>query len=174
MGPGNPETESTWAWAMMEKPLSDRERALRDLFVNEYLKDRNVVLAAMRCGFGQAFAKEWGTKLYAESYVQKRIDYLQNHAPVDEERLLEYDRRRIETMLFEAAASPYSTGPQVSALKLLATIKGMNTNTLNLNADVRHRGGVMLVPAIANLDEWEKAAIASQQALMEDASADIR
>src|SRR5689334_17792514 len=56
-----------------ERPLNNQEKALRELFVNEYLKDFNGFNAALRCGFAASFALYWGTTFLKESYVQRRI-----------------------------------------------------------------------------------------------------
>ena len=41
-----------------------------------------------------------------------------------------------------------------------------------VKSEVTHKGGVMMVPAIANMEQWEKEAQASQLKLVESSSED--
>lgn len=61
-----------------------------------------------------------------------------------------------------------SHAARVAALGKLASIRDMDAPT-KIKADLSMRGGVMMIPAIANLEDWEKAAQASQSSLQEDA-----
>lgn len=161
-----------WDWAVMEPELTERERALRDLFCNEYLVDFNSVAAAQRCGFQHSFAKDYAIKFMQEAYVQRRIKYLEQSAPVvGAKKEDEFNIRRIRAALLEQA---YFHGPgsshaaRVSALAKLVSIYGMDAPTKAEILNV-HKGGVLMVPAIANLNDWEAAAQASQAKLVSDA-----
>jgi hypothetical protein len=147
--------------------MSAREKALRDTFVAEYLIDYSQVKAAMRCGFPREFAIEWGQKLMEEPYVQKKLTQLEM-TPMDEKAEFEYNRQRIKQQLMKEA---YYKGPgsshaaRVSALAKLAVIYDLEAPKKS-KIDVNHRGGVMQVPPVAGVDDWESAALASQEALM--------
>lgn len=150
--------------------LTDREKALRDLFVEHYLVDFNATLAAQRCGFEREFAIEYARKFLEEPYVQQRILQLK-FASVDPAKLEAYNKTRITNALL---AEAHYRGPgsshaaRVSALAKLAAIHGMETPK-KIEATIKHRGGVMAIPAIANIDDWEAAAAASQEQLVKDA-----
>lgn len=157
-----------WVWAAMEPELTERERALRDLFVNEYLVDYHPVLAAQRCGFQVSFAKDYAVKFMNEAYVQKRIKALE-HAEVEGDALDKYDKKRVRAILMKEALDPTSTGSaRVSAAAKLVAVLGMDAPVKTINENV-NKGGVLMVPAIANLDDWQAIAQASQAKLVADA-----
>jgi hypothetical protein len=150
--------------------LSDRERALRDLFVSEYLVDFDQTAAAMRCGFNRKFAIEYGTKFMAEPYVLQKMN-LMKFAEVDEVDQNEYDSKRVRAALMQEAhyfGPGSSHAARVAALAKLASLIGMD-KPLKTEQTINHRGGVMAVPGIASLDDWEKAASESQDELVKDA-----
>lgn len=166
-------TGDSWTWAMMEPELNEQERALRDLFVDEFLVDYSPLNAARRCGFSNGFAEDWGKKLHSESYVQRQIAAKQA-MDLDPDKLAEYDKKRIRAALMREAHAAYNSGSsRVAALGRLMSLYGMDAPT-KIQSEVEHRGGVMMVPAIASLDDWEKVAMASQQKLSEDARSDIK
>lgn len=151
--------------------MNPREKALRDMFVSEYLIDFDQVRAAMRCGFDQQFAIEYSRKFMEESYVQKRINEVR-FMKVDEKALEDFDKTRIRSSLM-AEAHYYGPGSssasRVSALGKLAVIYGMEAPK-KVDVNAVHRGGVMAVPGIASLDDWEKQASASQDELVKHAA----
>ena len=166
-------TGEAWTWAAMEPELSERERALRDLFVDELLVDGEWVKAAQRCGFQYAFAEEYAKKFEQEAYVQKRIA-LKRQQPVDPDKLADFDKRIARNVLVQEAQNPNTTGAtRVAAARNLMIMYGMDAPT-KIQQEVEHRGGVMMVPAIASLDDWERFAQASQQKLAADARSDIK
>lgn len=157
-----------WTWAAMEPEPTAQERNLYDLFAQEYLRDNNATLAASRCGFQAGFADEYGKRLITKSYVQKRIAALRMHK-ADSREDKEFDHSLAITNLRTIAADPYQKGSaRVAAIRQLSAIRGFNAPTksqVELNGG--SRGGVVLLPGIASLDDWEAAATASQQALAE-------
>lgn len=159
---------SQWQWAAMEPELNQREKDLRNLFVNEYLVDYNPIEAAQRCGFQYAFAKDYAIKFLNESYVQRRIKELEHTKPPAPKQLEEYNKERVIAGLMREAHNVMTTGScRVAALSTLAKIYGMD-KTPELKPDHTHKGGVLMVPAIANLDDWEQVAQASQAKLVAD------
>jgi hypothetical protein len=163
----------SWTWAAMEPEFSEQERALRDRFVEEYLVDFSPLNAARRVGFSNAFAKEYAERFMSESYVRRKIEQVKHRTDVDEGDLEEYDKRRIRQCLMREAHDMFSSGSsRVAALGKLMSLYGMDAPT-KIKQEIEHKGGVMMVPAIASLDEWERAAVASQAALAEAARVDI-
>ena len=57
--------------------LSKTERALRDRFVDEYVKDYDAFNAALRIGYAEAFAIQYSQQFLREPYTQKRISEVQ-------------------------------------------------------------------------------------------------
>lgn len=161
------------AWAAMAPDLSKQERALRDRFVDEYLVDYSPLNAARRVGFSNAFAKEYAERFMTEPYVRQRIKQLETSGQVDEEDLEEYNKKRIRAQLMREAHDQFSTGSaRVAALGKLMSMYGMDAPT-RITQEIEHRGGVMMVPAIASLDDWERTAMAQQTKLSEAAQSDI-
>ncbi len=160
--------DEQWLNAAMEPELSERERALRDLFCNEFLVDEHPVKAAQRCGFQIAFAKDYAEKFMNEAYVQKRIQELK-HTPVDAGKMEQYDKETVRAVLRREMQNENSTGAaRVQAAAKMAAILGMD-KPVEVKNEHTHKGGVLMVPAIANLNDWEAAATASQTQLASDA-----
>lgn len=149
---------------------SAKEKALRDLFVAEYLVDYDEFRAAQRCGFNAQFAREYARKFMDEPYVASKISALRTAPTVDENALLSYNQRRVREGLVTEAhyRGPGSShAARVSALKALAELTGMVKKPEAKTQGAL--GGVMAVPGIADIDQWERVASASQDALVQDA-----
>lgn len=162
------ENDST-AWADMaaqQPELNEREKALRDLFVDEYLKDYDPYRAALRCGFMASFAKEYAARFMSEPYVQKRISELGDTLLADEET---QRKRTLQALIREA----HYTGPgsshaaRVSALSKLAHILKMEPEKDSGAKGNGVDGGVMMVPEMTDPDSWSEMAEKSQQTLKE-------
>ena len=161
-----------WEAEAMAPPPTGSEKKLRDQFVDEYLIDFDQTGAAMRVGFSASFAQTYAERFMNEPYVRKRIMDLQQATAEDPKAADEADRRRVRAaMLREAhyrgAGSSHSA--RVSALAKLASVLDMDAPT-KIKSDVTMRGGVMMVPGIASLEDWQKAAQASQEALQQDSN----
>lgn len=152
-----------------EIELSARERALRDLFVKEYMLDFDPVTACMRCGFQSVMAAQYATRFMEEPYVQRRIAAEQMRiAAADDEEQQDMEKQRIIAGLLREAhyRGPGSShAARVAAFAKLASIKGLDKET---KAQLGEQSGVMLVPGISNLDEWENIAQKSQEKLAHD------
>lgn len=149
--------------------LDPRQKALRDLFVAEYLIDYNQVNAAMRCGFPREFAVQFATQFMDEPYVQQRIKAME-FTPMDPKQEEEYNKQRIKTQLMREAMykGPGSShAARVSALTTLAKLNSMEPSK-KVEQNINLQGGVMRVPAPpGSLDEWEQAASKSQADLQD-------
>lgn len=158
---------SFWTQGMeMEPELTERERALRDYFVSQYLLDYDPVAAAQRCGFMKSFAVEYAKRFMAEAYVQTRIKDVELDS-TDSKAEARSDKLRVMASLRRVAYSD-ATPPaaRVAALAKLGEYVGIERVGKGKEA---HRGGVMEVPAIADMEAWEEAASASQDKLVADA-----
>lgn len=173
---GNEDTTDTMLKVAMVPTLSDREKALRDVFVNEYLKDFNPLLAAMRCGFMRSFAEEYAVKFMDEPYVLNRIQSIQNSVTEDGNESADseaYNRQRVLTALMREAhfyGAGSSASARVAALSRLAAIYGMDKPKGKDKSPetVANRGGVMRVPEIADVTKWEEVAVKTQERLVTD------
>lgn len=166
------EFSSFWAEEAMAQELSPKEKELRDKFVSEYMIDFDQTAAAIRIGFSASFAQTYAEKFMTEPYVRKQIALMQTALTEDDKLEADLDRRRIRAGLMREAhyRGPGSShAARVSALAKLASIRDMDAPT-KIKSELTMRGGVMMVPGIANLDEWEKAAQASQGDLQKDSN----
>lgn len=145
-------------------PLSEKEKALRHEFVRQYLIDFDPVLACMRVGFTKNFAEDYAIRFMAESYVQKRITETSLTNPDDENEQEEKDKQLTLSVLREASQNgPYSS--RVAAASKLASILGMDKPVAS-SLEITNRGGVMVVPGIGDVDDWEAVAVKAQQDLI--------
>lgn len=65
----------------MEPPaLTEAEMAVRDLFVDQYVKDNDPYRACIRMGFLAAFAPDQAKLFMADGYVLRKLAYLQQQA----------------------------------------------------------------------------------------------
>lgn len=160
--------------AAMSPPMSEREKALRDLFVREYLQDYDAIGACLRCGFMRAFAEEYAKKFMSEPYVRQQIAIIDSTTPLPNsgnKDADEYNKRRIvQRLFFEAHNMNGTQAARVSALKELAAIHGLTDKVIedpNKGKKV-HRGGIVMVPEIADVTQWEQLATTTQEKLVED------
>jgi len=168
-----------WLMRVLSPQLDDREKALRDKFVTEYLKDEDPYRAALRIGFTDSLAIEYAKKFLGEPYTQQQISARRNSepgTPAEEREAAKRVKLQIKAALLKEAfyhGKDSTQAARVAALKTLATLEGMmptgggNASTL---APGSARGGVVEVPAMLDIDPWEKRAQASQQKLIDDAS----
>lgn len=162
--------EDAWTWAAMEPEPTERERALLDLFCSEYLVDGDSTKAASRCGFQAAFAKEYGTRFFQKSYVQRRLKQLE-HARKDPKVEEEYMRSVCVNVLHKVATNEYERGAaRVAAVRELKAVFGIDKQPDLGQGGVR--GGVLVVPAKLSISEWEAIASESQRKLMEESRVD--
>jgi hypothetical protein len=68
-----------------EKALTEREQAVRDVFVSEYMKDFDAYHACIRMGFLAAFAIDQAKLFINDGYVLRKIDYMTRVAVIDPE-----------------------------------------------------------------------------------------
>lgn len=161
---------SFWAEQSMQAPLSENEKRLRERFVEQYMQDFNVRGAAMRMGFVETVALDFGMKLLNDPYSQQLISLAQSAEPVDEKTEESETKRKIRALLLKEAnyhGPGSSHSARVSALAKLSAFYGMDA-PVKSKIDITHQGGVMAVPGIASVDDWEKQAEATQEQLVRD------
>lgn len=151
-----------------ERSYTWREKALRDLFVKEYLVDYDSIGAAMRVGYNRGIAKEYAVRLMDEPYVMRQIAK-QEGAPIEEDE--KTAKKRIMAGLVREAnyrGAGSSQAARVAALGKLAQLYGMEpatkTKTELTGADGQPlTSGQFIIPGVMTPEQWEAAA-AKQQA----------
>lgn len=151
-----------------ERSYTWREKALRDLFVKEYLVDYDSVGAAMRVGYNRGIAKEYAVRLMDEPYVMREIAKYEGTPAEESEDVL---KKRIMAGLIREAnyrGPGSSQAARVAALGKLAQLNGMEpatrTKTELTGADGQPlAAGQFVIPGIMTPEQWEPFA-AQQQA----------
>jgi len=170
---GNESGRFDWEKAMLVQAshLSTAEKTVRDQFVDQYMLDRDAHGACLRIGYTGPLAVQKAFEFMDEPYVRQRIAHLEFMEEEDPKGALCRKRKIIEASLMREAhrfTSDKSHSSRVKALVALAGIYDMNA-PIRTKSEVTHRGGVMLIPAVASVDDWEKAAVSSQEKLIADA-----
>ncbi len=152
-----------WDTSVMQQALSPLEKNLRERFVLEYLKDYDAIAACIRLGFMKRVALTYGFQLLDEPFVRQLID--QHERQQADPKVVERNIRAAAWREANSRGEGTSQSARVSALSLLADLHGLKAPT-KIKAEMNHQGGVFVVPAIASLDDWEKAAVDAQERLM--------
>lgn len=119
------QTESNfkfWNTEDTEPELSEREKALRDAFVAQYVIDYDAVTAAIRLGFKSSIAATYAARFMEEPYVQRKIVEHERGATGDIPTVIKSSLLREAT--YKGAGSSHSA--RVSALTQLSKIEGMD------------------------------------------------
>jgi hypothetical protein len=158
-----------WDPLVMQQALSPQEKALRDKFVTEYLVDYDAWAACIRVGFLKSVAIEYAGHFMQEPYVQQQIALRQQGEPGNTKEQEAIERRLVKQWLIQEARYKGPGASHSGRVQALGHLKNMLDldGTKKVKKDVTHRGGVMLVPAISSVDEWEKAAAVEQDKLIE-------
>lgn len=129
-----------------EQPMTAREKELKDWFVREYLIDYNFKAAAIRIGFNDGLAAEYGQKFRYDPYVQRQITQSMRAEPHDKEAV---ESQRSQQIMGSLVREANYSGPgashsaRVTALSKLATIHGMDAPTkTKVESVVTHKGKV--------------------------------
>lgn len=155
-----------------EGNLNPKQKAMADEFVLQYLRDFNARQAYIRTHehfnpFDEITDNTAATKGYAMlrwPYVARK---LRDQMDAAEEKNI-VTRNEI---LFGLKREANYQGPgashaaRIGGWATLAKIMGMETK--KVEATLAMKGGVMVVPAVEGVDEWEKRAAAAQAALKE-------
>ena len=112
-----------WDTRLMEPELNQQEKALRDYFVQEYLKDFDPYQACLRVGFQSAFAIEYAKRFMSEPYVLQRIEEEKRARSMDSDEEVKNDLALIVNGLRQASQNgPYAS--RVQAMRALMDLRG--------------------------------------------------
>ena len=154
-----------WEPHELNSDLSRDEMALRIQFVKEYVKDFNAYQACVRLGLLPEFAKAWSKKFMDEPYVQRKIsEHCQYGTMADDKAQKTID----ENMTLNTIRDLMCNGgdaARAAAAKMMMSIRGMDS-AAKADVTINGRGGVMVVPTISSVDDWEKVAQEQQERLM--------
>lgn len=121
----------------MEGTLSDRQMAVRDVFVNEYFKDNDPFRACIRMGFMATFAVEQAKAFMNDGYVLRKIAFItsQSVQPSEEDKAI-----------------------------MLANLRGLSLNP-GVSSSTREKATMSYMAAQGYIKKDEDGAIAGAEAL---------
>ena len=139
----------------------------RDRFVDARIMGMPKYRAAIYAGVPPRSANKEGSNLYCEPYVQERFRTLRE--AIEEENLITRKELilNVKSIAFDDREQG---GARVGASSLLAKVMGYEAPT-KIQAEVEHKGGVMMVPVAGSVDDWEAQASGAQKQLKEDVRA---
>lgn len=149
----------------VESELSREDTLLREAFVLEFMKCRNAYKACISLGFMEIYARDWAKMFMGEGIVRRLIAKAEREEDTEEAA---NERKAKYRAWMETEATYYGPGSahgsRVSAIAHLMKMEGMET-PLQVELENVHKGGVMVVPALQNAEEWSKGAANSQLTL---------
>jgi hypothetical protein len=155
------------------KQLSHDEMVIREKVVMEYLYDMSWTRACLRCGFRQEFVEDTANRFMQDPYCIWRVKVLARERGLainaGDESTREDAKATILAALHKEAhyyGPGSSQSARVSALGKLAQLLGMEPPKQS-KVDVAVPG-VMIVPAIASVEDWEATAAPAQEKLRDD------
>lgn len=156
-----------------ERTYTYREKALRDLFINEYLVDYDPVGAAIRVGYNRGIAKEYAVRFMDEAYVAREIAK-REAAPSTEQDEESFKKMIIARLVREANyhGPGSSQAARVAALGKLAQLKGMEpvsktrTELTGPNGEPLQSAGQFIIPGVMTPEQWAEAAARQQAELV--------
>lgn len=151
-------------WAIDEEP-SQTEKLRYEEFARQYLLDHNQKRAAVRMGYHVDRAADVGNRLFWKPYTQAYLTVLIRSL---EERAIVGRNQVLSGLLAEANNyGPDATSmSRIVAWTTIGKILGMFIAKVEISAN---SSGVMEVPMVRSVSEWEALASGSQQNLLEAA-----
>lgn len=167
-------TTETLLTQYLQPEIGEDEKRVKDAFCKEYLYDNNAIAACMRIGFMQPFASQFAKQFMNEAYVWWKLRQLTSDKDADDEQAQNEEVNFIKQSLIRESnyhGADSSHGARVQALGKLVAIRGME-QPKKTEVEVTHKGGVMLIPPMANIEQWEDDATASQEKLINASAID--
>ena len=158
--------------------LTYAERILRDQFVDAYMIDYDAYAAAVRIGYGPIYAKDYSARFMEEAYTLNRIALKEkafNAKGTPEEIETSKDEMKQKIMAGLVRESNYrgpgcSQAARVAALAKLASMYGMDAPSRSqTEVTVTPGAGTFVVPGLMTPEQWEAAAAAQQDKLVNGA-----
>lgn len=170
-----PNMNPDWtAYIERARALTKDEMIIREQVCREYLYDYSWSRACLRCGFRPEFVQDTAERFSKDPYCIWRLKELARErgiAATPEERQQLLDQEKTDTLnALKREAHYYGPGSsasaRVSALGKIAQLLGMEPpKQAKVEVDAK---GVMVVPGIASISDWENAAEPAQNKLQED------
>lgn len=162
--------EHRWSPREGTPELSDSEKEVRRSFVHEYLKDYDALNACLRLGYHGAFARTFARRFMEEGYVRSYIIEVERSNKTEKERA----DSRISDMelILSTLRDVMIHGSPAARVRAASEMANAYNLAESMKQNSAAASGVMVVPGISSISEWEQAAIASQSSLMSDSATD--
>jgi phage terminase small subunit len=164
----------TWTTGITVKPkegpngepdwshIAPRVLIKRQQFVHEYVKDMNATAACSRLGWVYAYPAIKCNEILREPYTQW---YLAKFLATCEDSAI-ITRTQVLLGLREEA---FNKGDDASSLSRIAAFRAlakmMGWEITRMEGNITLHGGVMKVPVVGNLEEWENQSTKQQEQL---------
>lgn len=160
-----------WIDNIIEKQpaLTEKDKALRDAFVDQYILDNDPVNAVIRLGYNLSYAKHMAEQFMLDSYVLNLIQSKKlEPVLIDEKRKSWISNELMSRAQYQGPGA--SETAKILALRTLMELHGLAGPSKPKPVKNAAPGGVMIVPQYKDAEEWEKTAITSQKNLMSNAT----
>lgn len=149
--------------------LSQEQVNLRQRFVSEYLRDMDALKACLRLGYSISYAKDSAKNLLHDPYVQYLLA-AKNDSPQSSKEQYSTNitaKNQAKAALMAIINSGYDEKAKVAALKLKFQLDREEQNASGVESS-----GVMIVPGIDSVADWERTAMHTQEKLMQISATD--
>lgn len=140
-------------------------KRLREKFVREYIKDFNGSEAMRRMGYKHSAVHVHASKFLRHPYTQWFLRKLMDE--MDEKSIVNRNIVLLGLVREANERGPDSThSARVSAFKTIARCLGMEVHKVDGKIAIEG-GGVLAVPLVGSVEDWEKLSTAAQAKLKE-------
>jgi hypothetical protein len=162
-----------------EREYTEREIAIRQKFVDQYLFDYDPLAAAIRVGWPKEYAKEMSQRFMEEPYVLNEIKKRETKALIidsdnpEAAKQQEAELRQYVLQSLIKQANYYGPGSshagRVAALAQISKLQGLEAATrIKQEINTTNGEGVFVVPGVVNAEDWAKMAAEHQAQLAEE------
>lgn len=141
-----------------EDALTEKAKIRRRMFCAHYIKTTNATASATFAGFKSPRQK--GNQLLNEPYVQNLIQKLLNE--IEDDAIMTQNEILFQLKNEALDKESANQGARISALAQIAKIRGLMQEKQEVTVQT---SGVMLVPVMGSVDEWDSMAAKSQEEL---------
>jgi len=153
---------------LFDEELTPREKEIRDEFITYLLDCGDPIQAAIMVGYNASYARTFADKFMLEGYVLREYRRRQRE---DESSAPEFENpfhRDLWNRAHRMSMDKREQGAvRLGALRVLVNIAGLEKSAKQ-EIELTYRGGVMQVPGIASVEDWERVAGESQSKLVRE------
>ncbi|QPB12039.1 terminase small subunit [Providencia phage PSTCR4] len=160
--------------AIYTNALTEQEKSVRETVARQYMYDRDLYKACLRCGFASSVAIEYAKRFESDPYFQWCVRDNEEKAltlDANDKEIADTETRNRLIKQLEREAGYHGEGAshaaRVQALKTLCGIYGLVEKVTKDNKPEQHTG-VITVPSAVSAEDWEKVAAEQQLKIMKE------